>query len=638
MTAVHRLAACLLACLLATPAVAATDRRNLDTAYGETLYAFYQRQYFDAISRLLVARERDELPTQRDDGELLLGGLYAQYAMPTAAGEVFAQLLPQAQASAQAQRIWLALADLHYRRGRHAEALALIEQHFPRADAPESVVALAVQSLMKLGRYREAAAWLGPKVSDLPEGRYLRFNVAAALINEGEVPAGARMLQELLLAPAPEEEMRALRDRAILALGATLLRTDEPALARTVLAGAQLHGPYSSEALLLYGIAADRAGDPRDALRALLPLATREPQQPAVQEGWIALARAWARSGDERKAFAAYRDALPRLEAALKYVDARQREIADGSWFAVLEQRATELALRDDRGATIGDDLLPGLPLHYRQYASHRFAVTFAQYAEVRRLVRLAEDWQGRAPVLAALAQGRLERHARLAAEADRLLAATALPPLAARHNALVQQVGALLMSDDLRHSAAGGRRLLLASAARVDDTMARWPQHDWSAQQEKLDLLNGVLAWEVAREAPQQQWEWRRGVRETWRLLDDAGKARERVAAALRHEPRHVAGFRQALAADTQELSRLLRQSQALQQGLRAQLEADARETVAFARLRIVSLAAEAYEGMALLGHGAWNEQRRRQGAAGGEAGSDASGSAGATGSRSAE
>lgn len=591
-----------------------------DPAYGETLFAYYQRQYFDAISRLRVAQERDELPRQGNDGELLLGGLYVQYGMPDAARGVFTRLLPGTDASPQALRVWLAIAELDYRRERFADAMAILQAYFRPGEAPEDATMLAVKTLMRLGRYADALAWLGPHATR-PESRYLRFNMAVAQVGSGNADAGATELQALLDLPAGDEEMRALRDRVALALAATRLRQERAGEALAAISAAALDGPYSHEALLVYGIAANRAARQDRAIAALTRLQPRPPHEQAVQEGWVALGQAYEARGDAKRALATYQSALARLNVELQYLDGQQSFIDRGEWFSALEKRAGEIVLRDDRGGLADADVL-GLPLHYQQFAGHRFVLTFAQYVEVTRLAKLAGDWRRRVPVLDDLVESRESRHQRLAREASLLLADTAAADYPARQATLAAAADATLRDDPMGW-ASPTQRKREDSAREIERRMANWPQRDWAAARNRLALVRGVLAWEVARDAPERAWNLRRAVRGNARLVDESGLLRTRVAAAAAHPPASVSGWRARLAGEDAELARLEQSSQALHARLRAQLEDDARRTIRDHRERIVQLAAEAYFAIGQIGHAAWREKHplTRTPGAGGDA-----------------
>lgn len=606
----------LASCWPAMGAAAGKSSAVVDPAFGETLYAFYQRQYFDAISRLLVARERGEFRRQSVEAELLLGGLYVQYGMPDAAQEIFGPLLPKVGDSPQVRRIWLAIAGMEYRRGRFPDALRIIAAWFPRPEArlkvsewpPKEAAMLAAKSLMRMGHYREAISWLGPLASTAVESRYLAFNLAVAMIGNDDIDGGEAILQQLLVVPAGDEELLAFRDRVALALAAARLRDDRAADALAAISSAQLDGPYSNESLLVYGIAALQASNQKWAVGALLKLSARSPHDQAVQEGWVALAQAYDQAGDGRRAKAAYRAALAKLDGELAWLKQQDANIDSGNWFRAMEKQALDIAMRDDRQG-LGDGDVLAMPLHYRMFASNAFVLTFSQYVEVSRLAKVAVDWQSRIPVLDHLVENRLERHQRLSARARALLAELPLEPRELRQQQLDQDVQSLLAGEEPIASAKHRRLLELADAA--DAKMHAWPQKDWQTQRKKLELARGVLAWDLARERPLREWDLRRESRDAGRQVEQMKELRTRVVTAAGKQQVNVEGWRQQLSQENASLRRLAERSLDLRQGLRAQLEQDARDTVASRRLHIIELAANASFGMAQVEHAAWRSKQ---------------------------
>ncbi len=612
-------AAWLLACM--TPGSVAAANKSptiIDPAFGETLYAFYQRQYFDAISRLLVARERGEFTQQAMDAELLLGGLYVQYDMPDAARDIFDPLLPKIGNTPQANRIWLAIAGMDYRRGRFPETLDIISTRFPRPDdgqpvaawPPEEAAMLAAKSLMRLGRYREAIAWLGPLAGTAIESRYLAFNLAMAMIGSNDIAGGEVILQQLLTAPADDEEMRAFRDRVTMALAAARLRQDRAADALAAISLAQLDGPYSNEALLIYGVASLQAGNARWSIGALLKLSERSPHDQAVQESWVALAQAYDQASDARRAKAAYRAALAKLDAELVWLKDQDANINSGAWFKAIEKQASDIVLRDDRSG-LGDKDVLAMPLHYRVYASNQFVLTFGQYVETSRLAKVAVDWQSRIPVLDYLVKNRLERHQRLSIQARNMLTELPIELRAQRQQKLADEIETLIASD--APLAVPSNQKLLDSANEVAAKMRAWPQKDWQSQREKLALMRGVLAWNLARDRPVHEWEFRRASREVGRQVTQMKELRARVAHAADAQQGNVDGWQQQLMQEDARLRELARQSVILRDGLRAQLEQEARDTVAARRQHIIELAANAAFGLGQLEHDAWRKKQQR-------------------------
>ena len=77
--------------VMAINCLAANGERETinDLRYGESLYHFYQQQYFSAITDLMVAKQRNPITTQDASPELLLGSLYLYYGLHHEASNIF---------------------------------------------------------------------------------------------------------------------------------------------------------------------------------------------------------------------------------------------------------------------------------------------------------------------------------------------------------------------------------------------------------------------------------------------------------------------------------------------------------------------------------------------------------------------
>ncbi len=121
------LIACLVMSFIGTPAYArdkadAQSTSVQDLAYGEVLFYFFQDDHFTALTRLLAAQTRNELPAHAEEAELLLGGLYLSYGQHRLAGQIFEQLLEQSVDPALHDRAWFFLAKIWHQRGYLAES------------------------------------------------------------------------------------------------------------------------------------------------------------------------------------------------------------------------------------------------------------------------------------------------------------------------------------------------------------------------------------------------------------------------------------------------------------------------------------------------------------------------------------
>ena len=137
----------LAAAALALPAADAVAQRDKDDgivvqdlAYGEVLFEFFQEDYFTALTRLMAAQQRGELPNHGAEAELMLGGMYLSYGQNRLAGEIFERVLAQSVEPEIHDRAWFFLAKIWHQRGYLPEAqaaLARITGELPEELEPE---------------------------------------------------------------------------------------------------------------------------------------------------------------------------------------------------------------------------------------------------------------------------------------------------------------------------------------------------------------------------------------------------------------------------------------------------------------------------------------------------------------------
>ena len=112
---------CLLFLLSAGWVHAAQNVQSL--RYGVTLFHFYQQDYFEALTELMVAQQLEQLDIHTANAELLRGGMSLSYGMDRVAEEVFQDLLADQSSSVSSQNYedsgvaWFHLAKLAWRRG-----------------------------------------------------------------------------------------------------------------------------------------------------------------------------------------------------------------------------------------------------------------------------------------------------------------------------------------------------------------------------------------------------------------------------------------------------------------------------------------------------------------------------------------
>src|SRR5688572_32551272 len=81
-----------------------------DPHYGDTLFRFWQDQYFTAITGLMTSQHFNRVAQHADEAEVLRGGMLLSYGMHKEAGEIFAQLIEKGAAPSVRDRAWFYLA------------------------------------------------------------------------------------------------------------------------------------------------------------------------------------------------------------------------------------------------------------------------------------------------------------------------------------------------------------------------------------------------------------------------------------------------------------------------------------------------------------------------------------------------
>ncbi len=320
-----------------------------------------------------------------------------------------------------------------YRIGDLDSALARVNQF--RTQAPASQRAewndLYTRTLLARGQYRDAIPLLRTADSNFDSSTALiHYNLAIALLNNGQAAKGRSLLEDIGEMKAQTEEESSLRDKANVVLGYDYLRRKEGSKAEPMFERVRLDGPYASRALLGLGWAfysqhghmpnehwgADKRGKAPDDVattaeielpnfsgerladiqRALVPwtqLRVRDPLDPAVQEALLAIPYALQKAGDAQQAGTYYAEAIATLQKTTDSLDQAADQVRHSSIFDDLI-RTNPL---DDSGwrwqlgampATRSNWLLRPL------IAEDTFQVALRDYRDACFLQTLADKWK----------------------------------------------------------------------------------------------------------------------------------------------------------------------------------------------------------------------------------------------------
>ncbi|HYP30723.1 MAG TPA: tetratricopeptide repeat protein, partial [Burkholderiaceae bacterium] len=527
------LVAALVAGVLATAGARAADDPSkvpadppkhpvLDPHYGDVLFEFYQGRYFPAITKLEVSQHFDRMQHHADEAEILRGGLLLSYGLHKQAAEVFEALLARGAPPSVRDRAWYFLAKIRYQRGLMpdaAAALARIEHVLP-APLEDDRKLLQANVAMALGDNAGASRILAPAAGLKGADLYARYNLGVALVRDGDVAHGTQMLDELGRQTMPDEETRALRDKANVALGFAALKSGQPQEARAYLERVRLQGLQANAALLGFGWAADALNDPKLALVPWIELAGRDASDPAVLEAQLAVPYAYAKLHADAQALQRYETAIANFETEDANIDATIAAIRQGKLVEGLMGRNPG----EEMGwfQTFRDlPLMPHARLLTPVIAGNEFQEAFKNYRDLQFLAHNLTEWHDNLGVfgdmLATRRQGFAERLPKIREQQQ--ASGLNIAQLQQRSDANAADLKKAEDAADGTAFADANERELQQRLARVTDTLGKLPADADTSLADARDRLRrvaGALAWQLAHEYPARVWTAKKGQKQT--------------------------------------------------------------------------------------------------------------------------
>ncbi|MDH4060622.1 MAG: hypothetical protein OEU94_07390 [Aquincola sp.] len=535
--------------------------------YGDTLFHFYQDKYFSAVTGLMVSQHFQRMSPHDDDSEILRGGLLLSYGMHREAGQIFAQLIERGAPPSVRDRAWYFLAKIRWQRGLTGEAEEAIARIGGKLPAPleEDRGLLQANLQMARGEFAGAADTLRAMTQDAKNpsqaSYYARYNLGVALVKSGDVAGGSALLDEVGRMPSATEEQRSLRDRANVALGFAALQDSRPEAARAVLERVRLESLHANRALLGFGWAAAAAKQHEQALVPWTELAGRSVSDAAVLEAKIALPYAYAELG-------AYGQALEGYESAVSQFDS-ERGALDESIAAIRSGKLVEGLNAKNPGEEMGWfwslTELPEMPHagHLTQVlAQHEFQEAFKNYRDLLFLGRNLSQWRDS---LGAYRDMLAERRASFALRLPQIRTgaqgtAAALAELKQTRASLAAELDRVESQTDVVAFADARQDDLLQRLASVQAAMqAHAKDPEIAPLGDKVRLLSGVLAWQLAQDYPSRLWAARKAMRDADEHLAQAEGREAALAKAQQDEPARFDAFAKRIDALEAQLAALI-------------------------------------------------------------------------------
>lgn len=517
-----------------------------DPHFGEVLFYFYQEDYFPAIVRLMAAQQQGQVAEHEDEAELLLGGLYLSYGHHLRAAEIFEQLLANNVNPGIRDRTWFFLAKIWHQRGylaESAQALQNIEGALPGSMEAERSM-LQAQLLIDGGQHGEAIGLLQDWTDETEWSSYARFNLAVAMVRSGQVNNGAAILDDLGRLDPFTEELSSLRDKANLALGYAYLQDGQPLAAKPALQRVRLEGPFSNKALLGVGWADAELEDYPRALVPWMELKDRNLLDPAVQESMLAIPYAMAQLDSISQAADHYLNAIEAFYEESNRIDTMIDQIESGLLFE-------ELLAYDSDGTTGWYWNLDNLPegpesqYLYHLLSTNEFQEGLKNYRDLNYLAENLDGWRDSVAVFRNMLDTRELAYSQRLPKVESSLAAADLEGMVERKLQFDARLKSIETNNDALALANKREFELWGEITAIEQSPAanaNIPEAD--DVRDKIQLLKGVLQWDLEKEFRGRLAQIRGNLRDAGEALVEAQRSRRQVDDSMRNEPQLFQSF----------------------------------------------------------------------------------------------
>jgi hypothetical protein len=497
----------------------------LDLHYGDVLFYFFQDDYFAAITRLLAAQEQQRIPHSEGEAELLLGGLYLSLGEHVEAGRIFDALLNTNTTEAVRNRAWFYLGKVWYERGYLEESERALRQVSdkidPRINAERYM--LLAQLLMREKRYDDAIAALRAWHGAPGWTAYAQFNLGVALVRTDRLADAIPFLDAVGRLQSNSEEFLALKDKANLALGFSLLQAKRPAEAKPILERVRIEGPYSSKALLGVGWADANMGFYQHALVPWMALHKRNLLDSAVQESFLAVPYAFSELHADGQAAEYYNSAIESFDDELKQIDVSITEIQAGDLLDRL----------------LGDDKKNSVTWYWQLLASNDFQEGLKNYRELNYMTHNLEAWRDSLTAFDDIIDTKQKAYAVRLPKADAVMATADLDGLARKRVDFESRIDEIEKSNDVAALGTPDEQATWARLQRIGEYLAAHSgDPDLEEMREKHRLMKGVMYWRLSESFKARLWNERRSVRELGASLKETQRRSLLVAQARQSIP----------------------------------------------------------------------------------------------------
>lgn len=539
--------AVLAACVCGAALADEPRQRVSDTSYGMALYEYHQGDFFQALTRLNVAKAKGGISGHGDYPRLVEAGLMLAYGMTREAHALLEALLDESDLSgATRNQAWFYLGKVFWLESdpdASADALDRVDGNLLQ-ETDETLyrewLYLKGQWLLAQPGAERTGTGFDRILEQLPQNSvwrwYLSYNRAVQLLAAGDVQAAVAGLSALIdqaapasqLPPATADELTALEQQARLTLGRLHLGEENLEQAMAVLGAIPLDGLVSDQALSDYAVAASRLGRNGLALQALETLQKRPLFTPWLQQVPYARAFTMEQMNRPEAALEAYRDAAGHY---LRLDERLAREQADLTEARLVEalnfiregadngRNEEQMAAPGNAEPTLGEsamlvDSYGRVQVQPQDFslagllAGEAFQLALRDLHELYRLSNSLDRWDAQLSSFDVMLDTRRTRREARIVETRQALSSLNADEWEARQEQFRQRIEQASAEQDAGFFMTAEQRKLEARLDRVEKTLSQLPDDGSTRRQRKTyQRMRAYLDWWVANDYSINRW-----------------------------------------------------------------------------------------------------------------------------------
>ena len=532
-----------------------------DLRYGQALYHFYQEKYFSSITDLMVAKQRKPITTQNTDPELLLGGLYLYYGLHQNASSIFSELIENNTSHDVQDRAWFNIGKMSYQSQLYEDSQQALKNVKNTLSAEKNAERHNMLANIYLNKKDFTNAYDSLKQLKTHQDWevYAKYNMGIALIKSGEPDKGTLLLHEISILKTDNVELKALKDKANIALGYAHIRQKQPGISTIYLKRVRLKGPLSAKALLGIGWAYQQQYKFEQALVAWMELRNWPVIDTAVQESLLAIPYTLEEMGKSKLALNHYTYASENYKKELDNLENVINAIKGGELLLALRPAMiTENTLDPEYKNILPESI--SVPYLYHLLNSIDFQHTHKNYLELIYLQKNLRKWKNQFPAYNLMLQERRHYYKKQlhATKGDSRL--NLVNTLKKKRDQLAKKVTQIKQQHDVFALATDDEKEMSNSLNKIRQSLNRLEKKDdFSDEKEKYNLLHGILLWDISTDYAPRYWKVKNELNQVNKALEVTTKRLKSIQQSSKNAPLTFTGFNKIIKNKEKKLNKLL-------------------------------------------------------------------------------